>query len=353
MKSTSTDTQQVCGSCDKPVSKNKVSLTAWIFGDTNCRCPIPNLKPQTPVVVAAISAALTTQTPPATLVIAERYEVLTPIGEGGMGTVYKVRDIELDAIFAVKTLRKELVQEPQASKRFEQEVEAARELNHANLVTVYDHGLSLDQTPYLVMDFIDGPTLAQVLGQEHSLEPAMALNIFVQICDAVDHAHEHGVIHRDLKPSNIMVVTRPDQLPLVKVVDFGIAKVLPTISRETLNLTKTGEVFGSPIYMSPEQCMGERLDTRSDIYSLGCLMYETLTGSPPFKEENSVKTIVQHLTEQPKPCGVMATGLHVPPDLEKVVMRCLEKDPSARYQSASELLKELQAMQFKYWKKRQ
>ena len=163
-------------------------------------------------------------------------------------------------------------------------------------------------------------------------------------CEAMAYAHRKSVIHRDIKPDNIILTRRSDSGDFVKLVDFGIAKVLPSEQKQTQNLTQTGEIFGSPLYMSPEQCMGNKVDARSDIYAFGCVMYEALTGSPPFAGDNPIRTILKHINEQPKPISKLPQDYKVPADLESVIMHCLEKDPADRYQNADELLKDLEAI---------
>lgn len=271
---------------------------------------------------------------PSRVAISDRYEILGTLGEGGMGTVYCVLDKTLDKKFAMKVLRKELASDREIARRFEREVTAAKALNHPNLVSVYAHGINPDGSPFLIMDFIDGETLSARIQRLGELPPNEAMEIFIQVADAIAHAHENGILHRDLKPSNIMIASSDSGHPLVKVVDLGIAKVLPTSGRDTLNLTRTGEIFGSPLYMSPEQCKGEVVDARCDIYSMGCVMYETLVGHPPFEDANPVKIILAHMYEEvPK----IRSNL-VSESLQAVVMACLQKDPEDRYYESMTML---------------
>lgn len=317
--STDKSTEQICMLCHKPIAAGaKASLTNWIFKDYRCRCRNPQIaqaheqkEGERPLAIPG-------------------FEIVGPVGAGGMGTLFKAKKPGSEAAFAIKILKQEFAKDKAARIRFEQEAELSKRLTHTNLVTVYECGVASSGAPYLVMDFVDGESLDRCLGRETSIEPRRAINIFVQLCDAMEYAHACGVLHRDLKPSNILLVETGEQEVLVKVVDFGIAKLLPRVSRETLNLTKTGEIFGSPFYMSPEQCMGEELDERSDIYSMGCVMYEVLTGSPPFKSDNPVKTIMQHVTTAPRPCGSIVVGHNVDSDLEDLVMQCLAKERSMR-----------------------
>lgn len=258
-----------------------------------------------------------------------------------MGSVYKVRDRNLDRIMAFKLLDRTLAEDQVALKRFEQEAAAASQLDHDNLVAVYGHGRTRDGTPYLVMDYLEGKNLSEVLKEEGTMEPGRALSIFQQIAEALKHAHEKNVIHRDIKPTNIILTRTESGAEIARIVDFGIAKVMPAANRETHDLTETGEVFGSPHYMSPEQCLGFMLDQRSDIYSLGCLMYEALTGDSPFAGANPIQVVVKHINEDPVKFPSSITTGSIAKKLERVVLHCLEKDKNNRYQSASDLLKDL------------
>lgn len=274
--------------------------------------------------------------------LGDRYEVQSLLGQGGMGAVYKVRDKELHKTFAIKVLNSNLVEDKSSLKRFEQEAQAARGLTSPNLVAVYDYGMGKKGSPYIVMDYLDGTSLDTVLADGGYLDVPRAEDIFVQICEAIVHAHSKSVVHRDIKPSNIMLTKGLNGGDFVKLVDFGIAKVLPSQQKATQNLTQTGDVFGSPLYMSPEQCLGNKLDNRTDIYAFGCVMYETLTGQTPFAAENPIKIILKHINDQPKPFSSLGHGYNIPAQLEAVVKRCLEKDPDDRYQTADELLRDLQ-----------
>jgi serine/threonine protein kinase len=191
------------------------------------------------------------------------------------------------------------------------------------------------------MDYLDGKTLEQVLKNEGYLDTDRALDIFIQTTEAIAHAHLKGVIHRDIKPSNIIIEQGEHKIEHIKVVDFGIAKVLPSEQQTQNALTQTGDIFGTPLYMSPEQCQGNMQDARSDIYALGCVMYEALTGITPFAAENPIKIILRHVNGDAKPMAAVNRSAGVPADLEAVVMRCLEVDPEDRYQKANELLLDL------------
>lgn len=274
----------------------------------------------------------------------ERFQVLERIGEGGMGVVYKVFDPALGKALAVKVLHQRLVSDKQALKRFEQEAKAAAKLNHPNLVSVYRHDVLSDGTPYLVMDYVEGENLAQALVTLRRFEPRRALELFRQILDALDHAHEAGLLHRDIKPRNIILTKDERGVEKVKLVDFGIAKVMSLSGGTTYGVTQTGEFLGSPLYMSPEQCQGEELDARADIYSAGCLLYEMLTGQALFSSNNPVKIVVAHLTEKPPLLSAVLPTSTLASDLDCLFSKCLAKRAGDRYQSVAELRNEVESL---------
>jgi serine/threonine protein kinase len=335
----------LCGTCNKPLQgSRKGSMTSWIFSDGSCNCS------------ASGKAALSVQ-PKEALRVAESilptaslddvglkdsYDVEGLLGEGGMALVYKVKDKLLQKDFAVKVLRTEFSSKPEVVKRFEQEAIACGALTHPNLVAVYDHAKTKGGLPYLVMDYVDGKDLAKIIKDEIYLEPSRAVDIFVQCAEALEHAHSKGIVHRDLKPSNVIITKSDRGGDFAKIVDFGIAKVAPKNESDLNTLTQTGEVFGSPLYMSPEQCLGNELDDRSDIYSFGCLMHESLSGKLPFSGQNPVKTIISHLNEQPRDLARRFPSLLIPAGLDRIVMRCLEKEPAERYQNMVQLRSDLE-----------
>ncbi|MBI4534198.1 MAG: serine/threonine protein kinase, partial [Candidatus Melainabacteria bacterium] len=272
-------------------------------------------------------------------VLADRYEILCLVGEGGMSVVYKGRHQLMDRLVAVKMLKAHLVSNPSILKRFQQEAKAISYLTHPNIVSVFDFGI-LPQ-PYLVMDYLQGISLDDLIEESKGLKVERAIHIFGQICNALTHAHQKGLIHRDLKPGNIMLVRSEDEDDFVKIVDFGIAKLMPWAQQDFQKLTQTGEAFGSPVYMSPEQCLAEELDNRSDIYSLGCVMYETLTGRPPLVGSQVLETMYKHLNATPVALGAIRPDLCFAESLEKIVLKCLRKKPEERYQSMKELKEDL------------
>ncbi|MCA9818149.1 MAG: protein kinase [Cyanobacteria bacterium HKST-UBA01] len=272
------------------------------------------------------------------------YELIEKLGEGGMGRVYRVRDLALDKEFAIKILQQDLSKDASALKRFNQEIDAAAALSHANLISIYKHGTTDNGEPYLVMDYLKGPSLAELIekGTDFAANADRLLDIFIQICEALAHAHENGVIHRDIKPSNIIITKSADGKDLVKIVDFGIARVIEASNRETHNLTQTGEVFGSPHYMSPEQCLGLMLTQHSDIYSLGCTLYEAITGSPPFAGANPIQLVVKHINENVSGFDKDLKRSKALKQLETITLKCLSKEMDDRYASVTALKEDLE-----------
>jgi serine/threonine protein kinase len=271
--------------------------------------------------------------------LGNRYVVLGVIGRGGMSVVYKAKEINTGMIVAVKTLRTHSLTDEMVVKRFQREAELLSRLNHPRIVNLHAYGTSSRGQPYFVMDYLVGENLVDVLKREDHIEPERFQDIFVQVCAAIEHAHKHGAIHRDIKPGNIMLTRTKSTKDYVKVVDFGIAK----LAEEAQKLTRMGEVWGSPIYMSPEQCMGAAIDARSDIYSLGIVMYECLTGRVPFLGRNYADTMGKQISETPPPFAKINPLLKIPQNLETIVMTALEKDPPARYQSLTQMRKDLES----------
>jgi serine/threonine protein kinase len=279
-------------------------------------------------------------------VIMDKFEVIELLGCGGMGSVFKVQHTHLKTFYAMKCLNHKQGNDA-IWRRFDNEARAANRLDHPNLIRVHDSGLLPDGQPYFVMDLVDGSTLAQILESRGTLNLATALKIFIQVGFALAYAHANGVIHRDIKPSNIMLVKSVTGSlgGSVKVVDFGIAKLTGQDEYNQQTLTRTGEIFGSPLYMSPEQCMGVGVDHRSDLYSLGCVMYEALTGAPPVVGDNALSTMLKHQNEIPSLMHQASLGLEFPDSIEFVVAKLLEKDPSKRYPNASLLTADLVAIE--------
>ncbi len=275
-------------------------------------------------------------------ILANRYEVISFIGSGGMSFVYMVRNRTLDQVLALKMMQPRLRRDQEMIRRFKQEAQAVSSLDHRNVVAIHEFGVTDEGRLFLVMDYVPGVSLAELLLKENRLPVARALPILIQACDAIAHAHERGIIHRDLKPGNIMLSSSDEQADVVKIVDFGIAKLQPAEGLEDLQATRSGELFGSPLYMSPERCMGRALDSRSDIYSMGCLMYEAITGHPPFLGTTIYEIFYKHMQQRPAGLGKIIYDKQLCKEIETVILTCLAKDPDNRFQSVSQLKDELQ-----------
>ncbi|MBS1953045.1 MAG: serine/threonine protein kinase [Cyanobacteria bacterium SZAS-4] len=268
-----------------------------------------------------------------------RYQVVEILGRGGMGTVFRAINLSLNKPVAVKALHMSLDQF--AEMRFKQEIKAMSMLSHPHLISVLDAGTTPGGTPYFVMEFLDGPALGDLLKTQGVLPDVRAIRMFIQMADALAYAHEQGIIHRDLKPNNVVVLSNRGK-DFIKLVDLGIAKLLTPGDQQ--GLTVTGEIFGSPIYMSPEQCSAKDVDARSDIYSLGCLMFETICGEPPIKGGSALETFNLHMTSE-APLLSAVPGMHMTPALkalEPVIARCVRIRPEERIQTMAELSEALE-----------
>ncbi|MBX9695995.1 MAG: protein kinase [Cyanobacteria bacterium] len=271
--------------------------------------------------------------------IPSRYEVLSELGSGGMGTVFKVRDKNLDTVFALKLLKFTSIRKEQAV-RFQKEAKSAGALKHENIVSVVDFGFSEELVPYMVLEYVEGQTLKDLL-KAGPLPFEQAIPIFDQIARALAYAHDKGVVHRDLKPSNILITTNEHNRLMAKIFDFGIAKMSTPDKASTL--TPRNAIIGSPGYMSPEQSSGDRSDGRSDIYSFGCVMFETLTGELPFLGSTPLELIKMHATE-PAPQLSEVLPYTSPRGLNELVDTCLRKKKEDRHASAHVLREKLQAL---------
>jgi serine/threonine protein kinase len=261
------------------------------------------------------------------------FRVEEQLGAGGMSVVYKCTDLAVNRIVAVKVLQPRLAAEEKWLLRFRQEAMAIGRLSHPNLVRFHHFDAEADE-PYIVMDYVEGCSLSELLAVKGALSVPRSIKLMASVMDALAHAHANGVIHRDLKPSNIMVIDANTDFESVKILDFGIAKIEEDAGG--YKLTQTGEIFGSPLYMSPEQCLGKVADDRSDQYSIGCVLYECLTGCPPFSGDNSMSILMKHLNDAPSSLKEASLGRAFPDGLEFVVRKLLEKDPQRRYASMSE-----------------
>ena len=263
--------------------------------------------------------------------LADRYELGDVLGYGGMAEVLRGRDIRLGRDIAVKTLRVDLAREPSFQARFRREAQSAASLNHPSIVAVYDTGESILDgvpVPYIVMEYVDGRTLRDVLKTERHIMPTRALEITAEILKALDYSHRNGIIHRDIKPGNVMLTRAGD----VKVMDFGIARA---VAESSATVTQTAAVIGTAQYLSPEQARGEPVDPRSDVYSTGCLLYELLTGSPPFTGDSAVAVAYQHVREDPIPPSQLNSDIS--PAIDSIVLKAMAKNAANRYQSAAEM----------------
>lgn len=268
---------------------------------------------------------------------ANRYKIIERLGSGGMGIVYLAHDPVLNLKVAIKVL----LQDPTGitAARLQREAMAAGKLNHPNIARVLDFGQTTEGSPYMVMEYVDGRSLSELIAENGKIAVDEAIEIFRQILQGLALAHSHKIIHRDLKPSNIMVTSVDLNDRQVKLLDFGVAK-LEAYSQE---LTSTGALLGSPIYMSPEQSQGDEADARSDIYSFGCLMFETLTGTPPFKGTSAFETISMHKTKAPPLVSDLVPDLYISKELVNLIDSCLSKSPEGRPQSCNDLLERLNA----------
>ncbi len=270
-------------------------------------------------------------------VIDNRYRIDAAIGAGGMATVYRATRLQIGDAVAVKVLHAELLREPKFAERFRREAQAAAQLKHPNVVAIHDFGVSDDGVIYLVMELVEGRDLHAVIKAEAPMPPTAAAAIVRQVCSALGEAHRRDIVHRDIKPANIVVDESSDGVR-VKVLDFGIA----SLRAGTMTaFTQTGAVLGTPAYMSPEQCLGEELDGRSDLYSLGVVLFEMLCGIVPFNSPTSTAVVLQHVQQEPPPLRVL--NISVPVPVERVVLRALAKRREDRPQSARELGDELGA----------
>jgi len=267
------------------------------------------------------------------IVLSGRYQLETVIGRGGMAEVWRARDLRLDRPVAIKRLRVDLATDSTFQMRFQREAQAAAGLNHPNIVSVYDTGEKIDpasgvSVPYIVMELVEGQTLRDLLRQGRPIEPQRAFEYEIGVLDALSYSHKHDIVHRDIKPANVML-TNGGQ---IKVMDFGIARA---VSDTSATMTQTAAVIGTAQYLSPEQARGEQVDARSDIYSAGCLLYELLTGRPPFVGDSPVSVAYQHVREMPIPPSQLDP--EITPDMDAITMKALAKRTDDRYQSAKEM----------------
>lgn len=288
------------------------------------------------------------------------YKLLKEVGSGGMGKVYQAEKSDTGEICAIKVMHNHLSSDQNNRKRFEREARVTCGLNQENVVETIDCGVTKDDQPFIVMEYLEGNSLADMLFEKGRIDLATFYPFLVQICRGLAYTHNMSIVHRDMKPSNIMLVRKGNET-VAKIVDFGIAKICPrtgncmSMSDERLKaidewneldeeeeellqvLTAPGEVFGSPLYMSPEQCRGEIVDCCSEVYSLGCMIFECLTGVAPLKGRNAMETLFQRITMEAPSLNSVVDGLTFPSEIESIVTKALEKERRERYQSVCEL----------------
>ncbi|MFL5606915.1 MAG: protein kinase domain-containing protein [Gemmatimonadaceae bacterium] len=273
-------------------------------------------------------------------IIAERYHVIRKLGEGGMGQVYLAEHVKMGRKSAVKVMNPGMVHDADAISRFNREAANASRINHPNVAGIYDFGETPDGLIFLAMEYIEGQPLTELVESTGALPPMRAADIARQAADALTVAHEMGIVHRDLKPDNIMIAKNRDGSDCVKVVDFGIAKAA---DNQAQKVTRTGLVVGTPEYMSPEQLAGDKLDGRSDVYSLALVAFHMLTGRLPFPSDTAQESMIMRLTDKPRSLAEMQPGSTWSPEVQAVMDRALERDAKLRYQTANEFGRALYA----------
>jgi serine/threonine-protein kinase len=269
--------------------------------------------------------------------VADRYRVIRKLGEGGMGSVYLAEHVVIEKKFALKVLAPELARRSDLVARFLQEARSASRIGHENVIDIMDFGQSPDGLVYIAMEFLDGKDLGEIVRTNGALDWPQARDIVLQICRALRAAHDKGIVHRDMKPENIFLIQREGQPHFVKILDFGIAKVMG-LDPNGPRLTRTGMIFGTPEYMAPEQAEGKDTDHRADIYAVGCIMYHLITGQTPFVAESFMTMLTKHLMEEPVPPSARRPDLVITPEMDALVLKALEKDRDKRWQSMAELV---------------
>ena len=328
-----TDKTLICSSCNSPNN-----LDARFCNNCGATLPLRKSVPDADTLVISSEAGVESQTQQDPLIgriIESKYRIDGLIGAGGMGAVYQATRLLIGDEVAIKILHTERVVDPHASERFSREARAAARLKHPNAVSIYDFGVSSDGLQYLVMELIEGKSLREFAKQHGPVDPSLAAEVTSQVCAALDEAHRQHIVHRDIKPDNIILNSTAAGLR-VKVLDFGIAKLRDDTAS---HLTQTGSVMGTPHYMSPEQCLGEELDNRADIYSVGVVLYEMLCGRVPFNSPISTAVVVQHVNQPPPPLRTIKPSVSA--QMEAAVLHALEKRREARPQTANAFAREV------------
>jgi eukaryotic-like serine/threonine-protein kinase len=269
--------------------------------------------------------------------IADRYRVLRKLGEGGMGAVYLAEHVVIEKRLVLKVLAPELTRRQDLVARFLQEARSASRIGHENVIDISDFGQSAEGYVYIAMEYLEGQDLGEIVRAEGALAWPRVRDILEQICRALRAAHDKGIVHRDMKPENIFLIQREGRPEFVKILDFGIAKVMG-VDPNGPRLTRTGMIFGTPEYMSPEQAEGKEADHRVDVYAVGCIAYHLMTGSTPFAAENFMAMLTKHLMEDPVPPSVRRPDLDITPEMDALVLKALEKNRDQRYQNMGEFL---------------
>lgn len=289
------------------------------------------------------SSSSTPRQPEVGAIVDGKYRLIEKLGDGGMGIVYKAEQSAIDRSVAIKLLHRHLVESEEFLNRFHHEARIASKLRHSNAVVIYDFGVWQGQ-PYIVMELASGTTLRQWIEKKGSLSETQARAIGRQVGSALAEAHSFSIVHRDLKPENIMIVGEQDGLPVVRVLDFGLAKIIQADESKRSVMTQAGMFFGTPAYASPEQALGKELDHRSDIYSLGVILYEAVTGTIPFSSPSGLELLMKHVREPVEPLSKRNPRVNISPELQKAIMRCLEKEAAERFSSATEFVTELESV---------
>ena len=274
-------------------------------------------------------------------IFAGKYRIEALCGVGGMGSVYRATHTLMGRTIALKLLSHHAVDSNEARQRFQHEARIISQIQHPNTVTIHDFGIE-ENVPYLVLEYIEGKSIKELLLETPQLSVADAIDILLQMCGPIRVAHNLGIIHRDIKPGNVMLLGNGTQRPIVKLVDFGIAKVVGGIAATCPELTAAGSIVGTPQYISPEQCTCQPLDLRSDIYCLGLVLYEMIAGRPPFVSNSPLELVIDHVNKLPTPLTELLPGQAIPAQLDALLMRCLAKRREDRFASIQELEEALQ-----------
>ncbi len=308
-------------------------------------CPVDAARLSTPSQLTS-AGAVESGDPLVGTTLNERYLILHQIGEGGMGIVYEAQHVVIEKRVALKVLRADFSSQSEVVQRFRQEAKSASRIGHEHIVDISDFGETPTGQCYFVMEYLEGEDLANVLAREGTVAPARAADLVLQCARALGAAHSKGIVHRDMKPENIFLTHREANEDFVKIVDFGIAKMsdVETPGAPGRKLTKTGMIFGTPEYMSPEQAGGKELDHRVDIYALGVILYEMVTGRVPFVGDSFMGILTQHMFETPLPLRKVNPQVEVSSELDAVIFRALAKDPDERYQTMEELAEAIAAV---------